>query len=247
MSDALATFLFEAANFAVLAVVLAKLFFTPVRQAIADQQAALEQQVREAQEKLAAAQQLQTQIESDRRTVGAELETLRAQLRTEAERDAARLAHEAREHRERQIALLKREALHIEQAQAAKIAQAVARTAEHALRRLLQQVHGPDLEHVLLKAACRELKLLAEHELAPVTVESAAPLDEESRRVLLATLGRAAADAEFHVDPALDGGLRIATARGLVDASTAGLARYAEQSLAAEMEQLLRQRTPGDA
>ena len=53
-------------------------------------------------------------------------------------------------------------------------------------------------------------------------------------------LGRAKKKADYRIVPDLVGGLRISTAEGLIDTSISGIARFAEESLAAELERILR-------
>ena len=120
-------------------------------------------------------------------------------------------------------------------------------TATHStMKRFLEQLEGPELEQTLIKAACRELQTFSNNSLAPVTVESATPLDDESRQLINASLGNAAKTADFRVVPELKGGLRISTAHGLIDASITGLANFAEQSLSAEMESMIREESESE-
>ena len=70
MNDSLWTFVFEIANFVALAAVLAWLFFKPVRKALEDQQAKARQHEEEAAQKLADAERLREDIESQRADVG---------------------------------------------------------------------------------------------------------------------------------------------------------------------------------
>jgi F0F1-type ATP synthase delta subunit len=143
-------------------------------------------------------------------------------------------------------ASMKRDALHIEGAQLSKIARAVATATHDALKRFLQQMEGPELEQTLIKAACRELQTFSNNSLAPVTVESAAQIDDELLELINTSLGNAAKTADFRVVPELEGGIRISTAHGLIDASVMGLANFAEQSLSADMESMIREESQGE-
>ena len=233
--------MFEIANFVTLAAVLAWLFFKPVRKALEDQRAKAKLQEQEASEKLAAAERLRQEIESQRETLATELETMRIKAREAAKQEAEQIVAEGRAHVERELATLKRDALHIERAQTAKIARAVAVATHGTMKRFLEQMEGPELEQTLIKAACRQLKTFSNNSLAPVTVESATAIDEPSRQLIDSALGHAAKTADYRLDPELKGGLRISTAHGLIDASIAGLANFAEQSLSAEMESMIRE------
>ena len=241
MNDSLWTFVFEIANFVALASVLAWLFFKPVRKALADQQAKARKLEEDASQKLADAESLRHEVESQRDALAGELETMRVKAREIAKQEAEQILAGARADAERERAALKRDALHIERAQMAKIAKAVATATHSTMKRFLQQMEGPEIEHTLIKAACRELQTFSNNSLAPVTIESANPLDDEILQLINASLGIAAKSADFRVVPDLEGGLRISTAHGLIDASVTGLANFAEQSLSAEMESIIRE------
>ncbi len=241
MNDSLWTFLFEIANFVALAAVLAWLFFKPVRKALADQQAKVRKLEEDAAQALAEAERGRQEIESQRESLAAELDSMRTNSRETAQREAAQILSEARDRAERERSALRRDALHIERSQMAKIAAAVATATHGTVQRFLRQMDGPDLERALMKAACVELQTFGSETLAPVSVETAVPLDGELRQMIDAALGESAATADFRVAPALGGGLRVSTAHGLIDASLAGLAKFAERSLSAEMDAVMRE------
>ena len=246
MNDSLWTFAFEIANFVALAAVLAWLFFKPVRKALADQQAKASTLEEDAAQKLADAESLQQDIKSQRDALAGELEAMRIESRQVAKQEAEQIPAESRAHAERERAALNRDALHIERAQMAKIAEAVACATHSTMKRFLQQMDGPELEQTLIKAACRELQAFSSSSLAPVTIESAAPLDDDVRRLINASLGAAAQSTDFRVVPDLQGGLRISTAHGLIEASVTGLVNFAKQSLSAEMESIIREDVEGE-
>lgn len=241
MNDSLWTFVFEIANFVTLAAVLAWLFFKPIRKALVDQQAKLRQFEDDAAKKLADAKNLQQQAESQRQALASELETMRVKMRETAKQEAEQILADAHAHAERERAALRRDALHIEQAQIAKIGKVVATATYNSTKHFLQQMNGPELQQTLIKSACRELKTISKDSLAPVTIESAGPLDEEARRLIGESLGVAAQSADFRVVTGLEGGLRVSTAHGLIDASIAGLAKFAEQSLSNELNLIIRE------
>ena len=246
MDERLWTFVFEIANFVALAAVLAWLFFKPVRTALEDQQAKVRRIEEDAARKLVDAQQVRDDVDSQRQALTSELEALRTKNRDAAKQEAEQIVAEAHAHAQRERAALKREALHIERAQTAKIARAVATVTHHAMTRFFQQLEGPELEQSLVKAACRELQASSNDSLAPVAIESASALDDAALEMINSVLGADAKTAVFRVVPELKGGLRISTAHGLIDASVAGLANYAEQSLSAEMESMIREESESE-
>jgi F0F1-type ATP synthase membrane subunit b/b' len=173
VSPSLTTFLFETANFIALAVLLAWLFFKPVRNAIETQRLTVKTQAEEAARKLSDAERIQQEIESKHQKLAAELERLRAETRTTVKQESDALLAATRAQLERERAALRRDMLNLERAQIAKLARALASTAYATLKRFFEQMEGPELEQLLLKAACRELSLLANRALGPVTIESA--------------------------------------------------------------------------
>jgi F0F1-type ATP synthase membrane subunit b/b' len=81
VSPTWSTFLFEMANFLLLAAVLGWLFFRPVRDALEKRRAGLEAEDREAAEKLAEAERLRAEAADRRSELEASLATLRASAR----------------------------------------------------------------------------------------------------------------------------------------------------------------------
>jgi hypothetical protein len=67
-------------------------------------------------------------------------------------------------------------------------------------------------------------------------VESACALEEEALAAIARAAGVAAGDVSHRVDPDLVAGVRVVTARGLVDASAAGLAAQAERLLVGQLD-----------
>jgi F-type H+-transporting ATPase subunit b len=246
VNDSLWTFVFEIANFVALAAVLTWLLFKPVRKALEDQRAKAGRKEEEAAQKLADAERLRKDIESQHEKLATELEAMRVKAGAVAKQEAEQIVAEARAQMERERARLRREALHIEQAQTSRIARAVAIAAQSTMKRFLVQMDGPELEQTLIKAACRELGTFSNGSLAPVTVETAMSIDGDSRQLIDSALGNAAKTADFRVVPELKGGLRISTSNGLIDASITGLANFAEQSLAAEMESIIRENSESE-
>jgi F-type H+-transporting ATPase subunit b len=245
VSPSLTTFVFEVANFLGLALVLAWLFFKPVRKALEDQQARARAQEEEAARRLAEADGVRKEVEAQRRRLEAEADETRARAKEAAGKEAEAILAEARAHAEHERTETKRQALNIERAQLAALARSVATVAQEAVQRLLGQLQGPELERALLQAACRQLQGFADRPRAPVVVESASPLDPSARQQIESALGREKPAVEFRVVEELGGGLRIRTAQGLIDASIDGLANFAERSLLDELEALAREETSG--
>lgn len=232
MSPTLTTFLFEAANFLVLSGALAWLFFRPVRESLQRRRAEQKRQADDATERLAEAERLKLEIEKKYVGLEKELEQRREQSVAAAERQAAQIVQGARESARRESEVAKRRLTHLERSQAELLASVIAETTGATVDRLLRQLDQPSLNHVLTKAACREIGSLEGNSLAPVRIESANPLEQADRDALLKALGAAAESAEFHVIEDLGMGLRVATNRGLIDVSSAGLSSFARQQLA---------------
>ena len=237
MSATWVTFLFEAANFLLLAAVLGWLFFRPVRDALERRRSALESEQRAAADARAEAERAL----QNARTLRSELESSLAELRERVQRDAEgereRLLESARVQARQERETLERELASVRRAQAQSLARDAASAAREIVARLLEQMQGPDLEDTLLRAACRELeKLRSAGPLAPVAIESVHPLGDAGLAALADAAGVAPADAVHRIDPDLVAGFRVLTARGLVDASATGLATQAERVLLSQLE-----------
>jgi F-type H+-transporting ATPase subunit b len=231
------TFLFEAANFLLLAAVLGWLFFRPVRDALERRRSELESEQRAAAEARAEAERAAQDARAKRAELEDSLEELRERVQSEAEAERERLVEAARAQMQRERETLKGELVAQRRAQARSLAHDAAFAAKEIVVRLLGEMEGPDLGDALLRAACGELeKLRSSGPLAPVVVESARALEDEAVAGLAQAAGVAAADVARRVDPDLVTGLRVLTARGLVDASAAGLAAQAERVLVSQLE-----------
>jgi F-type H+-transporting ATPase subunit b len=238
VSPSWVTFLFEAANFLLLAAVLGWLFFRPVRSALERRRSALESEQRAAADARAEAEDALRDTRQRRSEIERSLAELRERIALDAEQERQRLLDSARAQTQRERETLKQELASLRRAQARSLARDAAFAAREIVGRLLELMQGPDLEDALLGAACRELeKLRSSGPLAPVAVESMRPLDEAALAALAEAAGVAAADLTHRVDPALLAGVRALTARGLVDASAAGLAARAERVLVSRLEQ----------
>jgi F-type H+-transporting ATPase subunit b len=234
VSPTLVTFLFEAANFLLLAAVLSWLLFKPVRQALSDYRARLDAQAKQAQEKLAASEKLQADVENERKAFRDELAKLRSDTLAAARMEAEQIVAQASDQARTIKAAAEQHVTRLDAAQQEALAQAAATAAGAAVAKLLAQIGGPDLEAALRSAACRQLAAL-QLDGQNVTIESAAPLSDSERAELDKVLGPAAVHATYRVVKELRGGIRVTTSRGLIDASVAGLADFARAALASEL------------
>jgi len=238
MSATWVTFLFEAANFLLLAAVLGWLFFRPVRGALERRRSELEREQRAAAADRAEAERALGEARAQRIEAEGSLEELRERVQREAEKERARLVEAARAQTQREREALKEELVSLRRAQARSLARDAAFAAKEIVVRLFEEMEGADLERTLLEAACRQLEeLRSSGSLAPVVVESARALDDEALAALAEAAGVARTDSRHRVDSNLVAGLRVLTAKGLVDASAEGLAAQAERVLVSRIEQ----------
>lgn len=233
MSASWITFAFEVANFLLLAALLGWLFFRPVRAALERRRSELENERCAALAAREQAERERSEAQAQRAEQQTGLDALRDRLRHEAEAEKQDLLERGRAQMQRERERVEQELLALRRAQARASARDAACAAHEIVRRLLAELNGPELEELLVSAACRELEALRASggPLAPLVIESARPLAPETGRRLLAAAGNGAGDASVRVDPELIAGLRVLSARGLVDASVAGISGQTEQLL----------------
>src|SRR5512145_450223 len=232
MSPSWVTFAFEVANFLLLTALLGWLFFRPVRAALERRRSQLEAEQRAAAEARERAEREREEVLARRRAEQAELERAREELRREAEAEKQELLEACRAQLKRERSQLDQELHAARRAQARALARDAAFAAHVIVERLLAELKGAELEELLLGSACRSLAELGAHgPLAPLVIESAAPLDASTLGRLAAAAGVAREGATTRVDPDLIAGLRVLTARGLVDATVSGIAAQAERLL----------------
>lgn len=237
MSTTFSTFLFEAANFLLLAALLGWVFFQPVRAALEQRRAGLETAQREADARRAEAQRLLDGSRAREAQMQASLAELRARLAREAGSERDKLLAAAREQAQRERDALEAELAAQRRSQARVLSRDAVSAVREILVRLLAQIDGPELEKSLLDAAGRRLmELAADGPLVPAIVESAQTLAPEAIEALARALGCPASALSQRVVPDLVAGVRVLTARGLVDASAAGLATHAERTLLARLD-----------
>jgi F-type H+-transporting ATPase subunit b len=238
------TFLFEVANFLVLAGALSWLYFKPVRQILVDRRAAMEADHREAALKLAEAETIQKEVSQTRANLQLELNKMRTRELDAARRQADQIVADARSEAQRERERTHREASKISAAQRDTLAEVSAAAAAETVGRLLTQIGGPELRSALIQSACRQLELLPHEGLSPVKVESTQPLSPDHLSMLKQSLGPVADSADFRTVSGLGDGVRISTGRGLIDASVNGLATFASQSLVKEMSRRANHHNP---
>jgi len=237
MSASWTTFLYEAANFLLLAALLGWLFFRPVREALERRRQELESEKRAAEDARAKAEQALQDARAKRAELEDSLRELRERVASDAEAESTRLAEAARKQAQREREALEREFIALRTENARALARDAAFAAREIVVRLLEEMKGAELDQTLLRAACRELEeLRASGSLGNVVIESAAPLDRPALAAIAEAAGISPDTATHRVDPDLVVGVRVLTAKGLVDTSAAGLAAQAERVLVREIE-----------
>jgi F0F1-type ATP synthase membrane subunit b/b' len=248
VSPTLTTFLFEAANFLVLAAVLGWLFFRPVREALNHRRHQLAGAAEQAQQKLAEAERAQREIEMARANLRQELQEMRTRELDAARAQVDQLLAQAQDSAQRELALAHAQAHRLTETQQQNLAQVAATAAAEAVERLLHDLAGTELHDALVRSACQQLRQLRDQakgghdppsppghvtpgRLAPIKIELAQPPSAAQQAALDEALGPDASDPAIQIVPSLGAGVRISTGRGLIDASVGGLASFARQSL----------------
>jgi F0F1-type ATP synthase membrane subunit b/b' len=240
----LTTFLFEAANFLLLAGVLGWLFFKPVRQALAEHRKKFESDNLQAAEKLAEAEKLQQEMAAARGNLQAELNEQRTRDLEAARLQAEQILTQARSAADRQLQQSHRQAARMSETQQDRLAEVAAAAAAESVGRLLEQIDGPELQSALVQSACRQLQSFSPDAIAPVKIESSQPLSPGDMALINDTLGPARDSTVFSTVDRLGVGVRISTAQGLIDASSSGLAHFARQTLVKELQRRANNHNP---
>ncbi len=241
MTASLITFLFEIANFVIFVVLLSWFFVKPVRQFLDNQAARDAEAQRQANQRLADAEDLRQTLLQQQQQFAQQMERQRQKLLDEARQAAQGLIEDAHRNIESQRQQLVRDASQIQQRQRTELTQRVATTAAEAVSRLLREIDGPELETALVSSACHEISQARKTEsagsLQPILVESSIDLDDALKTRIAKAFGHESIPAEiqFKVNETLLGGLRIRTAAGLVDHSIAGLSQFVQQKLQREL------------
>lgn len=236
------TFLFEVVNFVVLAYVLHRLLYRPLREAIAARQAEQARILAEAEQSRATAADMQAQLQAKLGNIDQERDTLIQQAREQIDADRRRVLAEAEQVAQRRRAELQqdltRERQELWDALRGDVVQHATDLAEH----LLQDVGGSDLHHRLLERLILILENPEEQKrlVGPSSqggeaiLESAAAVDdaqvERIAQVLSASCGRPITVA-VRINPALVSGARLRSNGSIWDASVAGQWDESQQSI----------------
>ena len=231
MSSTLSTFLFELTNFLLLAGLLGWLLFKPIRTTLQVRQAAEKEQIAALAEQKAETERLRADLAQRQSGFEKEMANLRAEHVAAADQEATAIRANARAAANRERESMTRMLGHLEHAQAERVAAVVAATTRDSVERLLTSLGATGLEAALMDSACRQVRALDGGTLGSVLVESAQPLTADAETGLKSALDHRETLAEFRVVPGLGAGVRLTTARGLVDASAAGIASQAERLL----------------
>ena len=231
------TLAFESANFLLLTALLAWLFFRPVRTALERRRSQLESEQRAAADALQEAERERKQALAQRSEQEAVLDASRERLRREAESEKQALLETGRAQMKRERERLDQELGAARRAQTRALARDAAFAAHAIVLRLLAELKGPELEEMLLSSACRGLEQLrAGGNLAPIVIESAVPLARATEGRIAAAAGIGPDNASARADPELIAGLRVLTARGLVDATVTGISAQTERLLVSRID-----------
>lgn len=226
MSPALANFLFEAANFVLLAGALGFLLFRPIRAALAAEEARHADMERTTAERRAEADRLLAQARTAQSALSVELDRARADALAETQAQIAAMQQSARvqQQLEQRAQAARLEAARRAQLQA--LADSVGEVAAASVSGLMNALPGPNLDAALCSAAARELTVLSAAERVGALVESARPLPQAALCELQALLPDL---VEPRLLPELGAGVRVTTAgAGQIDCS----ARHLSQRLA---------------
>lgn len=224
MSPALTNFVFEAANFLLLAAVLGWVLFKPVRRALDAERDRHDQQLEESKRLRAEAATLASEARTAKEAALREADERRRESLDAAKREAAAIVESARQAQLAERRRLEQELAVQRRAEAAGMADTVGWIAAESVRNLLRALDGPPLDAALVRAARAELDQIPRQARGAAVVECARPLDAEARAALQAVL-----DPGFQerIVRELGAGVRVTTAAGQVDASAVALARRA--------------------
>ncbi|MCA9068171.1 MAG: ATP synthase F0 subunit B [Planctomycetaceae bacterium] len=235
MSPWLTTFLFEVANFLVLASALTWLLFRPVRNAIEQRRESIADEQKQAADKLTEADRIKNEIKQRFTELDQEIQQKRETARQEATKEAEQIVADARSAADRERAALQRQITYLEHSRIERLSQIIAATTGQTVGRLLEDLGNSDLRVLLVQEGCQRLQALSEDLTVPVVVESAWDLSDAEKSSLQEAIGPSGQPIEFHTVQQLKAGLRISTNRGLIDLSEAGLANFAERALTAQL------------
>lgn len=228
MSPALANFVFEAANFLLLAGALGWVLFKPVRRALDAERQQHDDEQRASDRQRALAESLAEEARSAKQAAERDVEQSRQEILSAAKLEAARVLDEAREAARVERRVLQHELEAARNAEVAELANTVGELAAQTVRRLLEALPGPSIDVALVGAACAEIENIPAEARRPAQVESARELDADATELLQAALGGAYA---ARVVAELGAGVRVTTPGGQVDATALSLGRHAGRAI----------------
>lgn len=229
MSPVVADFLFELANFAILAGALGWFLFRPIRSALRDEQKARDEQIEQAAHAQADAEALESKAQAAMAELEETLRARRQEMVAEAETEIARRQEEAEAQHAKQLQAMRDQAETLRRSQLELLADDVGRIAGQSVQQMLDSLEGPSLDRALVAAACDRLAARSGPVSGEVVVEHARALDPEARRRLTAVLGPS---FEARLVPALGAGVRIETTDGQLEVSARAFAREAARGIA---------------
>lgn len=235
MSESVATFLFEIANFVAFVALLGWLFVKPVRKYL-DEQSARDAEARQAaQQQLEKARSLRRQAEQQLQQLAEELEQRRRAAAEEASEEAENRIHAVEQEIAQRREQFQRELERDRQAGHAELATQIARATGLAVSRLLEELDTAGLNGALVASACEKLVHASpdSHPRGSWVVESAQELSSEDRKRFQQAVDPTAepVSLEFRVNRQLLGGVRVLGPDGMVDHSIAGLAEYIRREM----------------
>jgi F-type H+-transporting ATPase subunit b len=212
--------LFEVINFLVLMALLARFLFRPLRRVVDTRRNEMAARDQQAAEREAAAEAVRAQLEERLSGIDEEAKRARAEARARGDADAQRVVEEGRE----EVARLRRQATEdIEQAQRAALAdvrEEIRTLAVEAATRVVRGMHDDGLTVAYAREGARRLKQsrdLSGDDVVHVRCDPHA--DHERVRVAIQEELGSGLAVEVSPDPALVGGVSLATEDLEVEAS----------------------------
>ena len=233
MSAWLATLLFEVVNFVVLASAIGWVFTKPMRKLLDDETSARAREKAEASEASAAAERARAELKGRLSAAEKEAEGILSRARVDARRESATLLEQAKAQIRDEQRRAAQQAEQRRRADVDELGSEVARVASALVLDVFARA-GSEADSVLLRAAREDLVTMLSQSDRHVVVESARPLDDETRSVLRTVIGPALDAAQVRIVPELVAGVRVRCDAGLVDASARGLAATAVRALTAQ-------------
>jgi F0F1-type ATP synthase membrane subunit b/b' len=228
----LANFLFEAANFLVLAGALGWVLFKPMRRVLDAERARHAESVEDIERQRSSLEVQRSALADERTSIAAELEQHRTEALELARREADELREATRKATENERAAFQRELEARKRAELDSLVEGVGQLAAGTVERLMRELGGPALDLSLVRSLTAGLEGVT----GEATVESAQALNGESQALLDAALPEG---YQVRVRPELGAGLRITSTSGQIDVSALGFAREARRTLSLELEQRL--------